>query len=219
MVNIDNANFLKEDDINKLNLFVYCANNPVMGIDKDGHFAFLGVIVGAIIGFACSYIPDVVENFKDGVELSDFNTFKENGIKYIGATIGGAIGGLGAGIGTTMFFGGAGNVVSGLISGDVTSVGDGLIKFAAGALTSGLSFGISKTISTRMAAGKISKIIGTSSKNSKINANLAKNGFGNMKVGKMGMESIVNELYEKLGYKKLQSVIGYTLDFGLGFLF
>jgi len=39
MVNIDNANFLKEDDINKLNLFVYCANNPVMGIDSLGNLA------------------------------------------------------------------------------------------------------------------------------------------------------------------------------------
>ena len=54
-LNIDNANFLKEDDINKLNLFVYCANNPVMGIDKDGHFSFLkclavgAAIVGAVL--------------------------------------------------------------------------------------------------------------------------------------------------------------------------
>ena len=35
-LNIDNANFLKEDDINKLNLFVYCANNPVVNLDKEG---------------------------------------------------------------------------------------------------------------------------------------------------------------------------------------
>ena len=35
-LNIDNANFLEEDDINKLNLFVYCANNPVVNLDKEG---------------------------------------------------------------------------------------------------------------------------------------------------------------------------------------
>ena len=49
-LNIDNANFLEVDDINKLNLFVYCSNNPVMGIDNDGHFSFLKCLaVGAAI--------------------------------------------------------------------------------------------------------------------------------------------------------------------------
>lgn len=142
--------------------------------DGDGHFGILtSVIVGAIIGFACSYIPDVVANFKDGFDWSDFNTFEDNWIKYVGATFGGAIGGLGTGIGTTMLFGGVGNVVSGIFSGDVSSFGDGLVQFTLGALTSGVAYGISKGISTKFASGKISKIIGSSSKNSKINANLA----------------------------------------------
>ena len=44
-------------------------------------------------------------------------------------------------------------------------------------------------------------------------------GFGKMKVGKMGMNTITKKLYEQLGYKKLQDGIGYVLNFGLGFLF
>ena len=216
----DNYTYLDFNDINQLNLFAYCNNNPVMYSDGEGHFGILtSVIVGALIGFACSYIPDVVGNFKDGFDWNDFNTFEDNWMKYVGATLGGAIGGLGAGIGTTMLFGGAGNVVSGIFSGDISSVSDGLIQFTLGALTSGISYGISKGISTKLASGKISNIIGKSSKNAKINSNLAKNGFENMKVGKMGMKTITKELYKQLGYENLQDGIGYALDFGLGFLF
>lgn len=49
-LNIDNANFLEEDDINKLNLFVYCANNPVMRIDSNGTFSFKTLFRGIAIG-------------------------------------------------------------------------------------------------------------------------------------------------------------------------
>jgi len=196
----------------------YLTFTPVMYSDGDGRFAISAIVIGTLIGFACSYIPDVIDNFKDGFEWSDFNTFEDNWVKYIGAALGGAIGGFGAGIGTTMLFGGAGNVVSGIFGGDVNSVNDGLVQFTLGALTSGISYGISKGISTRLASGKISNIIGTSSKNTKINSSLAKNGFRNMKVGKMGMKAITKELYEQLGYKELQSEIGYILDFGLGFV-
>ncbi len=51
-LNIDNANFLEEDDINKLNLFVYCSNNPVMGIDSNGTFSFKTFFRGIAIGAA-----------------------------------------------------------------------------------------------------------------------------------------------------------------------
>ena len=39
-LNADNATFLKKDDASKLNLFVYCSNNPVMLQDPDGHFSW-----------------------------------------------------------------------------------------------------------------------------------------------------------------------------------
>ena len=219
-LNLDRMEYLSLEEINGLNLYAYCLNNPVMYSDGDGNFAVMtSVLIGAIIGFACSYIPDVVTNFKDGFDWSDFNTFNDNWVKYIGATFGGAIGGFGTGIGTTMLFGGVGNIVSEAFSGNLNSFGDVMLQFAFGALTSGIAYGISKGISTKLASSKISKIIGASAKNSKINANLAKNGFGNMKVGKMGMKSIAKELYKQLGYENLQDGIGYILDFGMGFIF
>ena len=84
---------------------------------------------------------------------------------------------------------------------------------------SGISYGVSKGISTKLASSKISKIIGTSGKNSKINANLAKNNFGDMKVENAGIKNITKELYRRLGYDNMQDGISYVLDFGMGVIF
>ena len=84
---------------------------------------------------------------------------------------------------------------------------------------SGISYGVSKGISTKLASSKISKIIRTSGKNSKINANLAKNNFGDMKVGNAGIKNITKELYRRLGYENMQDGISYVLDFGMGVIF
>jgi hypothetical protein len=58
----------------------------------------------------------------------------------------------------------------------------------------------------------------SSAKYSKINANLTKNRFGHLKVGKMGIKNIIRELYKELGYENLQDGIGYILDFGMEFI-
>ena len=36
-LNVDNPSFLQDDNAMKLNLFAYCANNPVMNVDPEGH--------------------------------------------------------------------------------------------------------------------------------------------------------------------------------------
>ena len=88
----DSVQYLDVENIGCANLYAYCNNNPVMYSDGDGHFAILtSVIVGAIIGFACSYIPDAVANFKDGFDWSDFNTFEDNWIKSVGVLVGTAL--------------------------------------------------------------------------------------------------------------------------------
>ena len=64
-----------------------------MSYDPSGNSAVGAILIGAIIGFACAYIPDVVANFDDGFEWSDFNTFENNWQKYLCATLGGAVSG------------------------------------------------------------------------------------------------------------------------------
>jgi hypothetical protein len=85
-LNIDNANFLKEDDINKLNLFVYCSNNPVMGMDNDGHFAISALFIGALISLAATA-------FKDYRNDGEFFNGDVTAWEYVGSTVAGALGG------------------------------------------------------------------------------------------------------------------------------
>ena len=89
----DDVEYLEPDNINGLNLYCYCNNNPVNYYDPDGHSALLiiGLIIGAAIGFGgAAYIDyqDDGEIFNGSVKWYD----------YLGATVlGGAIGaGLGA---------------------------------------------------------------------------------------------------------------------------
>ena len=210
-MSLDSIEYLNYDRSRCFNLYAYCNNNPVMYSDPEGEFV-ASIAIGALIGLACTGLKDL---------LNDGKLFNGDvsGWEYLGSAIGGAIGGLGTGIGTTMLFGGVGNVVSDTFSGQVKSFDDGFVQFVIGALTSGAAYGISKAITTKLASNKISSIIGFSSKNSKINASLAKHGFDKMKVGKMGMKAISNELYKKLGYKNAQDVIGDILSSGLGFIF
>lgn len=164
------------------------------------------------------YIQDVMYELKDGFEWSDLNTFEENGWKYLGATLGGALGGLGAGIGTTMLAGGLGNVVSGLFSGEINSLSSASLHFGMGMVTSGLSYGLSKCITSSLASKKISSILGTSNKNIRINSNLRKANFGDLKIGRDGFRYVTRELYIRLGYDSMQQNIAYGIDFTFGLI-
>ena len=69
-----------------------------MYADPSGHFAITTLIFAALIGGAIAagtaYGVDVVRNFSDGFDWSDFYTFtEENLIKYACAFAGGAISG------------------------------------------------------------------------------------------------------------------------------
>ena len=132
-LNIDNANFLKEDDINKLNLFVYCSNNPVMGIDKDGHFAILatlliaGTVMGAISGFGITAGKELIEK--------DWNFSEVNWGKAINNGIVGAA----TGFSLAMGVGVLGPVLAETAAAGAMSAGTALgislgVSFAAGSL-------------------------------------------------------------------------------------
>ena len=132
-LNIDNANFLKEDDINKLNLFVYCSNNPVMYFDGSGHFAILatlliaGTVMGAISGFGFTAGKELIEK--------DWNFSKVNWGKAFNNGI------VGAATGFSLAMGGG--ILGPVLAGTA----------AAGAMSAGTAFGISLGVS--FAAGSL----------------------------------------------------------------
>ena len=215
----DSVDYLDPQSINELNLYCYCMNNPVMYLDGSGHFPILSVLIGAGIGFLTSYIPDVISEMQDGFDWSDFNTFEDKWIKYVGATLGGAIGGLGAGLGTTILANGIGNVVETAFTGDISNFGDVIIQFALGGVLGGVGYGTSKGIAGIFADKKIFGILGNLSDNAKVNKRLAKAGFGNLKIGKHGLATVYEKMHKKLGFETLEKGLSYSYDVIVGFVF
>ena len=218
-LNADHISCLNPQSIYELNLFAYCGNDPVNYSDESGHFPILAVLIGAGIGFLTSYIPDVISEMQDGFDWSDFNTFEDNWIKYVGATLGGAIGGLGAGLGTTILANGIGNVVEAAFAGDISNFGDVMIQFALGGVLGGVGYGASKGIAGIFADKKIFGILGNLSDNAKVNKRLAKAGFGNLKIGKHGLSTVYEKMYKKLGFETLEKGLSYSYDAIVGFVF
>ena len=58
----DSIEYLDPENINGLNLYAYCNNNPVMNYDPTGHFTILALL----IGFGISVAFEIVEDALDG---------------------------------------------------------------------------------------------------------------------------------------------------------
>ena len=218
-ISIDDVDYLDPESVSGLNLYCYCINDPINKYDPSGHFVISAIIIGAGIGFLTSYISDVISEMQDGFDWSDFNTFEDNWLKYVGATLGGAIGGLGAGLATTILANGVGNMVEAAFSGDISNFGDAMIQFALGGVLGGLGYGASKYVAGIFADKKISGILGNLSDNTKVNKRLAKAGFGNLKIGKHGITTVHEKMYKKLGFEALEKGLSYGYDIIVGFIF
>ncbi|MCR5609181.1 MAG: RHS repeat-associated core domain-containing protein, partial [Lachnospiraceae bacterium] len=57
----DSIDYLDYTDLNSINLYAYCGNNPVMYSDRDGHFGILAALVLGAILISASIIEGNVE--------------------------------------------------------------------------------------------------------------------------------------------------------------
>ena len=158
----DDIEYLDPQSINGLNLYAYCNNDPVNKYDPTGHFAISAIIVGAVIGFASVYIPDVVENVKkDGFQFNDLLTINEdNFVEYIANTVGGALTGLVGGLGINTVISaplvGVIDTLSAYFSGDISSWGEAAMHFGISTFVSSLTLGTQR-ISAKYKTPHISK--------------------------------------------------------------
>lgn len=107
-----------KSQINGLNLYMYCGDNPVMNVDPSGNFFLTALLIGVIAGAAIGFTTQVVNDYKDDGQV--FNGSVSIG-DYFGGTLCGAL--LGGTIGAIVGIGGAGLISSGL-----TSVGNKFIS-------------------------------------------------------------------------------------------
>lgn len=118
--------------INGLNLYMYCGDNPIMNVDSNGTFGFIftlliSAIAGAIFSGAVSVAQQVITN-----GINNVNWWQVGADMLLGAASGLALG--------------AGGAIGGIIKGTI-KVGLSISKAAAISLTLGLS------VTTNIAAG------------------------------------------------------------------
>ena len=97
----DSIKYVNPDAINGVNLYVYCGNNPVMGVDPKGNIAIsltiLGLIIGAAIGSTAGGITAynvAKHNGKTGWELFGWTMLGIIGGGVVGGAIGSGVGAL-----------------------------------------------------------------------------------------------------------------------------
>ncbi|MBE6844524.1 MAG: RHS repeat-associated core domain-containing protein [Ruminococcus sp.] len=88
----------KIEDPLSLNLYTYCANNPISLKDPTGHWFGLDDLIAAGVGAVVGVVSQVVVDVAQSVVTGDFKL--SNWQTYTGAAVGGAIGGV-----TTLYAG------------------------------------------------------------------------------------------------------------------
>ena len=150
----DSVEYLDSSNINGLNLFSYCNNNPVMYYDGSGHFP--GLITAMLIGFGVGFlvgggfeIGKQIHN--NGWNLKDWN-WGQIGLSALGGGVAGAISAIpipGSGFLSylgTFFIGGVASVTGGLISGSVNSWETAALAFGIGAVANVAARGVSDLV-------------------------------------------------------------------------
>ena len=113
-VNADDISYLDPETIGGLNLYAYCGNNPVMGVDPEGNFPILAFILGlcALVGMGLTIAGVTSGNHTltaIGLTFVAIPAFISGGMAVVagiaGATYLGIVGGvtITAGIGSALF--------------------------------------------------------------------------------------------------------------------
>lgn len=183
-----------KSQINGLNLYMYCGDNPVMNVDPSGNFFLTALLIGVIAGAAIGFTTQVVNDYKDDGQV--FNGSVSIG-DYFGGTLCGAL--LGGTIGAIFGIGGAGLISSGL-----TSVGNKFISDLFAYSISGAPMGTIEEYAVAFITGGIGKMFAKPFIDIVINPLLTQ-------ISKMAFGHQDNFNGEKLFYDILTRGLTYTM--------
>ena len=104
-LNLDSIEYLEPEQINGLNLYAYCLNNPVMNSDPDGTIAtiallLIGAAIGGVIGGGASIISQGASNGYDKIN------FGQVVLDALFGAVSGLVASTGITIGGSVIFGG-----------------------------------------------------------------------------------------------------------------
>ena len=121
-LSMDDVEYIDPEAIGGVNLYAYCNNNPVMGVDPSGHFVITALLIGLGVGAAVGFGGTMVADYVDDGEIFNGSMGWE---QYLGNTL------LGAGVGAVIGLGGH------AILGGLASVGKSLAVDAIASLITG----------------------------------------------------------------------------------
>ena len=213
-ISCDHIGYMAEqtDSINGCNLYAYCLNNPVMGVDPEGTF-FWFILIGAIVGFATSFTSSAVSQAITNNGKVDW------GVAVVDGLFGAASGAIGAipGVGTF-----AGALIDGGLSAVNSLVTTGMqngwnlepVDWGIAAISGGMSAGISlfsgidKVGMKKTAAWKSAKNLSETLGTGKF---LRMPGQTIKSVVKSTSKSIINAVLD--AYATKQAILNYALGF------
>ncbi|MCL2062595.1 MAG: hypothetical protein FWH03_08260 [Firmicutes bacterium] len=93
-INADDISELDPEEINGLNLYAYCGDNPIMNVDPNGR-GFISFLLGLLIcGLVFAVVNVGVQLVGDIINFAMTGTWSSGWEEYLGAFIGGFVGGV-----------------------------------------------------------------------------------------------------------------------------
>ena len=208
-ISADSTNYLDPNQMNGMNLYAYCINNPVMYSDPSGNVVFSSILIPMAIGFVVGVA--IGGGFEIGKQIYangwnpiDWN-WRQIGLSALGGGIAGAISSIpipGSGflsyLGTFAIGGGA-SVVGGLISGSVDSWSSAIIAFGIGGIANVIGRGISDIVKHV----KVSKQINIISSKAQNIANMSAKNKSLAIWNMIGTDKFSRNLFKGWGYNQI----------------
>ena len=199
----DDVEYLDLESVNGLNLYCYCMNNPIMYADPSGRSAIVAMLIGAGIGLAAGLASQVASDVVSNVWVNgfDFSEWQMSSWQsYVGAGLGGAIGGM-----FTPLFGA---VAVGFITGTASTA----ITMGLSNATGATNYGFGEIVASSLLMGMVSGLTAGIVDNIKI---------PKLNAGRNSLNAISKQINTKLINGTINNVSDKTLRkmFTLSFLY